>query len=84
MILGLLEARLIPCDTIVLGGLNEGKWPAQPDTGPWLNRPMRRELHMSLPERNIGLTAHDFVQGFAAPRVILTCAKRIDDQPAVP
>ena len=84
MILGLLEARLIPCDTIILGGLNEGKWPAQPDTGPWLNRPMRRALHMSLPERNIGLTAHDFIQGFAAPRLILTCAKRIDDQPAVP
>ncbi|MGE3833003.1 MAG: double-strand break repair protein AddB, partial [Parvibaculaceae bacterium] len=84
MILGLLEARLIPCDTVILGGLNEGKWPAQPDTGPWLNRPMRKELSMSLPERNIGLTAHDFVQGFAAPRVVLACSKRIDDQPAVP
>ena len=63
--LGLLEARLVEADWIVLGGLNERVWPGQPDPGPWLNRPMRKDLEMQLPERQIGLTAHDFAQAFA-------------------
>ncbi len=81
-ILGELEARLIPADLIILGGLNEASWPAQSDTGPWLNRSMRKELGMPQPERDIGSAAHDFEQGLAHPNVILTWAKRIDHAPA--
>ena len=29
---------------------------------PWLSRPMRHELGLDLPERRIGLSAHDFAQ----------------------
>jgi ATP-dependent helicase/nuclease subunit B len=84
-IYGLLEARLVQADWIVLGGLNEGVWPGQPDPGPWLNRPMRKDLDMQLPERQIGLTAHDFAQAFAGgSRVFLTWSKRVDDAPALP
>jgi ATP-dependent helicase/nuclease subunit B len=61
-ILGLLEARLTKPDRMVLGGLNEGRWPALPDSGPWLNRPMRELLGMQQPEREIGQTAHDLAQ----------------------
>ena len=68
-ILGLLEARLLRSDVTVLGGLNEGKWPAQSDPGPWVSRPMRDVLGMQMPERDIGMTAHDFAQAFAAERV---------------
>ncbi len=53
-ILGLLEARMIHPENIILGGLNEGTWPRLPDPGPWLNRPMRDTFGMQQPERNIG------------------------------
>lgn len=82
-ILGLLEARLIDPDVVIMGGLTEGSWPAQPDPGPWINRPMRDTLGLTPPERSIGLTAHDFAQGFGAPELVLTWSKRVKDQPAV-
>lgn len=83
-ILGLLEARLMRPQTIILGGLNEGKWPRQPDAGPWLNRTMRDTFAMPQPERQIGQMAHDFVQAFSAPRVYLTTARRDGMTPAIP
>lgn len=83
-ILGLLEARLINPDLVIMGGLTEGSWPAQPDPGPWINRPMRELLDLTQPERSIGLTAHDFVQAFGARELALTWSKRVKDQPAVP
>ena len=82
-ILGLLEARLISPDLVILGGLTEGSWPAQPDPGPWINRPMRAVLDLAQPERSIGLTAHDFAQAFGAKEVVLTWSTRVKDQPAV-
>jgi ATP-dependent helicase/nuclease subunit B len=84
IIYGLLEARLMHADTVILGGLNEGKWPEQPETGPWLNRPMRRTLDLAAPEREIGLTAHDFVQAFGNANVVLTWSARLGGQPALP
>lgn len=83
-IYGVLEARLMPADVMVLGGLNEGKWPSQPDSGPWLNRPMRKIFGLNQPEREIGVSAHDFVRGFAYPTVYLTWSKRLDDAPQIP
>jgi ATP-dependent helicase/nuclease subunit B len=83
-ILGLLEARLIRPQTIILGGLNEGTWPPLPDPGPWLNRPMRDVFGMQQPERNIGQSAHDFVQAFGADNVFLTWARRDGMDPAIP
>ena len=43
-ILGLLEARLLRADVMLLGGLDETIWPPQSRTDPFLNRPMRQEL----------------------------------------
>lgn len=83
-ILGLLEARLVRPDLVVLGGLNEGVWPGLPDSGPWLNRPMRDTLGIEQPERAIGQTAHDFVQAFGAAEVKLVWSGRRGDQPAIP
>ncbi len=83
-ILGLLEARLIRPETIILGGLNEMKWPRQSDAGPWLNRPMRDIFGMQQPERQIGQSAHDFVQAFGADRVFLTWSRRDGMEPALP
>ncbi|CAK0753896.1 ATP-dependent helicase/nuclease subunit B [uncultured Gammaproteobacteria bacterium] len=83
-ILGPLEARMVHADLVVLGGLNEGTWPAEPAPDPWLSRPMRRTFGLPAPERRIGLSAHDFQQLAAAPRVVLTRAVRVEGSPSVP
>ncbi len=81
---GLLEARLQHADLIILGGLNEGTWPPDTQSDPWMSRPMRQRFGLPLPERRIGLTAHDFVQAACAEEVILTRARRVDGSPTVP
>jgi ATP-dependent helicase/nuclease subunit B len=73
---GQLEGRLQHADLILLGGLNEGSWPASIDPGPWLNRAMRDELGLPEPERRVGLSAHDFVQAAAAPEVVISRAEK--------
>ncbi|MCC6949257.1 MAG: double-strand break repair protein AddB [Bradyrhizobiaceae bacterium] len=77
-ILGPLEARLLDADRVLLGGLNEGTWPPEAHADAWLNRPMRRTLKLDLPERRIGLTAHDFAQAVGAREVIVSRAKKQD------
>ncbi len=80
---GLLEARLQRTDLVIMGGLNEGTWPPQVDAGPWMSRPMMAQLGLAQPERQIGLTAHDFVQAFSAPHILMTRAERVDGTPTV-
>ena len=83
-ILGLLEARLTTSDRVVLGGLVEGTWPPESRTDAWLSRPMRLALGLDLPERRIGLSAHDFAQLFGAREIILSHAAKIEGAPTVP
>ena len=73
---GTLQARVQGADLVILGGLNEGSWPEAPSPDPWLNRAMRAEVGLLLPERRIGLSAHDFQQAIAAPEVWLSRALR--------
>lgn len=82
-IYGLLEARLTQCDRVILGGLVEGVWPPAPRIDPWLSRPMRHDLGLDLPERRIGLTAHDFAQLLGADDVILSHATKVGGAPSV-
>ena len=82
-IYGLLEARLMPHDRIILGGLIEGSWPPAPRIDPWLSRPMRHQLGLDLPERRIGLSAHDFTQLLGTDDVILSHAAKAGGAPAV-
>jgi ATP-dependent helicase/nuclease subunit B len=81
---GLVEARLQQADLLVLGGLNEGTWPGPAAFDPWMSRPMRREFGIALPERAIGIAAHDFAQALGAPAVALTRATRREGVPTVP
>lgn len=82
-ILGPLEARMLDADIIILGGLNEGVWPATPSPGPFLSRGMRRDMKLSLPERRYGLAAHDFFELASNPKVYLTRSKRSDSGPTI-
>ena len=83
-IFGLLEARLTESDRVVLGGLVEGKWPPESHCGAWLSRRMRLALGLDLPERRIGLSAHDFAQLINAPEVVLSRAAKIEGAPTMP
>lgn len=83
-ILGLLEARLLQYDVMILGGLNEGTWPPEPPIDPWMSRPMRVAFGLPAPERQIGLAAHDFAQAASGGTVVLTRAERVDGTPTVP
>jgi len=82
-IYGPLEARLTQIDRVVLGGLVEGIWPPDTPNDPWLSRPMRQRLGLDLPERRIGLSAHDFAQMLGAREVVLTRSAKIAGAPAV-
>ena len=82
-ILGPLEARMLSSDVTILGGLNEGLWPASPSHDPFLSREMRKSLGLTLPERRYGLSAHDFEGLAMGKNVILTRSKRSDGTPMV-
>ena len=84
MIWGTLEARVQGADLVILGGLNEGSWPEAASPDPWLNRQLRNQAGLLLPERRIGLSAHDFQQAIAAPEVWLTRAERSEEADTVP
>ena len=84
LIWGTLEARVQGTDLLILGGLNEGSWPEMPNPDPWLNRALRNQAGLLLPERKIGLAAHDFQQAIGAPKVWLTRSIRSDDAETVP
>ena len=80
---GLLEARLQRADLLILGGLNEGVWPALPAPDPWLPPKVRATLGMPTLEFRIGLAAHDFASALGAPEVLITRAKRDSRSPTV-
>jgi len=82
--LGLLEARLMTADLVIVAGLDETVWPPAARTDAFLSRPMRAELGLSAPERRIGQTAHDFMQAIGAPRVMLTRALKRGGSPTTP
>ncbi len=82
-IYGPLESRLMQTDRVIAGGLIEGVWPPAPRTDPWLSRPMRHDLGLDLPERRIGLSAHDFAQLLGSEDVILSHSAKAGGAPAV-
>lgn len=82
-ILGLLEARLMDADLMLLGGLDETVWPPQARADAFLNRPMRAALGLTPPERKLGQTAHDFTQAMGRGKVILSRAEKRGGAPAV-
>ncbi|NOR62450.1 MAG: double-strand break repair protein AddB [Rhodobacteraceae bacterium] len=80
---GTLEARVQSVDLVIVAGLNEGVWPKISGHDPWLNRDMRRQAGLMLPERQIGLSAHDFQQALGAGEVLISRAVREGEAPSV-
>ena len=84
LIWGTLEARVQSAELVILAGLNEGTWPEASTPDPWLNRPMRKQAGLLLPERRIGLSAHDYQQAICAREVVLSRSVRSDEAETVP
>lgn len=84
LIWGTLEARVQTADVIIIAGLNEGTWPEAPAPDPWLNRTLRMEAGLLLPERRIGLSAHDYQQAVCGRQVVISRAIRSDEAETVP
>jgi ATP-dependent helicase/nuclease subunit B len=84
-ILGLLEARLLSFDRVVLGALDETVWPLATDPGPWMSRPMRLQFGLPEAEARIGRVCTDFLlSACAAPEAVLSRAARRGGAPTVP
>ncbi|MEN0076558.1 MAG: PD-(D/E)XK nuclease family protein, partial [Paracraurococcus sp.] len=84
-ILGLLEARLLTFDRVVLGALDETVWPLATDPGPWMSRPMRQQFGLPEPEARIGRVCADFLlAACSAPEAVLSRATRRGGAPTVP
>ncbi len=83
MVLEPMELRLQSFGCVVLGGLNEGVWPGDVGSSPWMSRPMRKKLGLMSHERRVGMQAHDFVRSCGAAEVILTRSKMKGDEPAL-
>lgn len=79
-----LDARMQSPDLLIAGGLNDGTWPASPGHDSWLNRDLRTQVGLLLPERRTGLSAHDFMQSASIETVILTRSLRDESGPTVP
>ncbi len=80
---GLLEARLQRADLMILGGLDEGRWPQATSPDAWLAPGIRRLLGLPAPERQQGAAAHDFAGALAGREVVVTRAQRSGGDPAV-
>ena len=80
---GLLEARLQSADLLVLGGLNEGVWPASAQPDPWLAPKVRQELGLGSLDRRVGLAAHDLATALGGRDVLITRARRDDRAPTI-
>jgi ATP-dependent helicase/nuclease subunit B len=83
-ILGPVEAQLTRADVVILAGLNEGSWPGQPAPDPWLAPVIRARLGLPGTARAQGLAAQDFLRAAAAPRVLITRARRDASGPRLP
>ncbi len=80
---GLLEARLQRADLMILGGLDEGRWPAATQPDPWLAPGIRRLVGLPAAERQQGMAAHDFASALGAGDIVVTRAQRSGGDPAV-
>ncbi len=82
-ILGVWEARLMSADLVIISGLNEGVWPQKIKEDPFLSYTMRKVVGLSVPEKRLGLMAHDFVQLVSLPEVLLTRSMVRDNNPVL-
>jgi ATP-dependent helicase/nuclease subunit B len=77
------QAQFIKADTVIIGGMNNGIFPPEPQDNPWLSPDMMRQLKLPSSESAIGHAAHCFVQAASQSEVLLSRARRSGNAPAV-
>jgi len=77
------RASLLKSDVVILGGVNDEKWPEKSNENSWLSPKMIKALNMPEPEKNIGVSAYNFVQLLSNPNVLITRATRNGNAPTV-
>jgi ATP-dependent helicase/nuclease subunit B len=82
-ILGPIEARLTSADIVITAGVNEGVWPKTINADPWMSRPMKKDFGLPMPEKSIGVMAHDFCSLISAKKTYITRSKRVEGTPMV-
>ncbi len=82
-ILSPAQARLSKSDIVILGGLNDNKWPSKLKTNPWLSKKMLKDLNLPLPDIAVGNASYDFVQFASNPNVLMTRSMRDGTSPTV-
>ena len=82
-ILGAIEARLCSFDCIIISGMNEGTMPETSSSNAWMSRPMQKDFGLPLPEKSIGVLAHDFYEMTCGKEIFLTRAEKVQGTPTV-
>jgi ATP-dependent helicase/nuclease subunit B len=81
---GVLEAQGQTADVVIIGGLQQDILPHRPEANPFLNRAMREQVGLPLPELEISQEAHTFCSLLMANEVLLTYSHRKNGSPALP
>ena len=82
-ILGAIEARLCSFDCVIISSLNEGTMPETSSSNAWLSRPMQKDFGLPLPEKSIGVLAHDFYEMVCGKEIYLTRAEKVQSTPTI-
>ena len=72
-----IEMRMLHFDVIIAADLNEGSWPKDIKTDPWMNMKMREEVGLSSIYENISKSYHDFYL-ISYMNLIITRSKKLD------
>lgn len=83
-ILGILESRLLRSDLAIMAGMNSDTWPVQQQDDPWLNRSMREQIGLPLPEQNLGFAALDMMNILGCKKILLTRSNSHNGKPTQP
>jgi ATP-dependent helicase/nuclease subunit B len=83
-VLGAVESRMQTADHLIIAGFNEGNWPPQPHSDPWMNSDMRKAVGLPPHNWRTSLSAHDIYMAICAPKVTITRAQRQNDVATIP
>lgn len=83
-ILGAVESRMQTADHLIIAGFNEGNWPPQPHSDPWMNSDMRKAVGLPPHNWRTSLSAHDVYMAVCNPKVTITRATRQNDAATIP
>ena len=71
------ESRLINYDLVVITNLNDGNFPINIATDPWMSKSMRKSFGLPAKEIEIGKSAYDFIQLLSQKEVLLTRSTKL-------